>query len=142
MVQIPRSADADEGTVPGGQRMGRGTVLRHPAVTPVLTLSLTRPRAPLAPTQPRLCGSAEETRQIPGCGRGSTGAQIAAVGCVSPQGQGQGCAPHVPLSPIASGMLLIPPWGGALKDTSGERSTGSQDVSCHYGNSGGAFSLG
>lgn len=43
--------------------MGRGTVLRHPAVTPVLTLtlslSLTCTRAPLALTQP--CGSAEET---------------------------------------------------------------------------------
>lgn len=63
MVQVPRRGVSGEGTVAGGQWVGRGTVLRHPAVTPVLTLtlllSLTCTRAPFALTQP--CGSAEET---------------------------------------------------------------------------------
>lgn len=87
----------------GPQRMERGTVLRHPAVTPMLTLTLplslslplTCTRAPLALTQSHPCGSTEETRQIPGCGRGSTGAEIVAVGepsTVFPARTGQGCA--------------------------------------------------
>lgn len=94
------------GTVGVGQRMGCEMVLRHPVVTPLLTLTLTLTPtqtltftlAPLNLTQPHPCGFAVPGGNMSALG-GSTGAKIVAPGGPQhsvPPGDGPGlvsCSP-------------------------------------------------